>query len=190
MWSDDTYQSEAYIDDSNVKIWKSERDELKRLIDQKEARLAEIAAAEERKEGIRMSQEKAQKKYEREVADAERRKRQAEQQAKAVEGEMAQEITKRLIRNTAGQLDQRIRYLEGHVSGAIEKVFADQLRALQACVEEQYLEPLNAKRAKREELQQLLVQGEAEIAQRRARLQQAGKDVADLLALTQNALNS
>lgn len=190
IWSDDTYQSEAYIDDSNVKIWKSERDELKNLIGQKEARLAEIAAAEERKTGIRISQEKAQKKYEREVADAERRKRQAEQQAKAVEGEMVQEITKRLIRNTAGQLDQRIRYLEGHVSGAIEKVFADQLQALQVCVEEQYLEPLNAKRAKREELQQLLRRGEAEIAQRRARLQQAGKDVSDLLALTQNALNA
>lgn len=190
MWSDDTYQSEAYIDDSNVKIWKSERDELKNLIDQKEARLAEIAAAEERKTGIRISQEKVQKKYEREVVDAERRKKQAEQQAKAVEGEMVQEITKRLIRNTAGQLDQRIRYLEGHVSGAIEKVFADQLRALQACVEEQYLEPLNAKRAKREELQQLLRQGEAEIAQRRDSLLRASKEVADLLALTQNALNA
>lgn len=190
MYSSDTYGNVSRPDDSNVKIWKSERDDLKNLIDQKEARLAEIAAAEERKTGIRLSQEKAQKKYEREVADAERRKKQAEQQAKAVEGEMAQEITKRLIRNTAGQLDQRIRYLEGHVSGAIEKVFADQLRALQACVEEQYLEPLNAKRAKREQLQQLLRQGEAEIAQRRARLQQAGKDVADLLALTQNALNS
>jgi hypothetical protein len=190
MWSDDTYQSEAYIDNSNVKIWKSERDELKNLIDQKEARLAEIAAAEERKTGIRLSQEKAQKKYEREVADAERRKKQAEQQAKAVEGEMAQEITKRLIRNTAGQLDQRIRYLEGHVSGAIEKVFADQLRALQACVEDQYLEPLNAKRAKREQLQLLLRQGEVEIAQRRSRLQLASKDVADLLALTQNALKA
>jgi GTPase SAR1 family protein len=190
MYSSDTYGNVSRPDDSNVKIWKSERDELKNLIDQKEARLAEIAAAEERKTGIRLSQEKAQKKYEREVADAERSKRQAEQQAKAVEGEMVQEITKRLIRNTAGQLDQRIRYLEGHVSGAIEKVFADQLRALQACVEEQYLEPLNAKRAKREELQQLLRQGEAEIAQRRARLQQAGKDVADLLALTQNALNA
>lgn len=190
MWSDDTYQSEAYIDDSNVKIWKSERDELKNLIDQKEARLAEIAAAEERKTGIRISQDKAQKKYEREVVDAERRKKQAEQQAKAVEGEMVQEITKRLIRNTAGQLDQRIRYLEGHVSGAIEKVFADQLRALQACVEEQYLEPLNAKRAKREELQQLLRQGEAEIAQCRDSLLRASKEVADLLALTQNALNA
>lgn len=189
-YSSDTYGAVSQPDDSNVKAWQSERDKLKNLIDQKEARLAEIAAEEARKTGQRISLERAQKKYEREVADAERKKMQAEQQAKAAEGDLVQEITQRLVRNTAGQLDQRIQYLQNHAAKSIEKVFADQLQALQACVEEQYLEPLSAKRAKREELQQLLVQGEAEIAQRRARLQQARKDVADLLALTQNALKA
>ena len=189
-YSSDTYGNVPRPDDSNVKAWQSERDKLKNLIDQKESRLIEIADEEARKTGVRLSLEKAQKKYEREVADAERKKMQAEQQAKVTEGELVQEITQRLIKNTAGQLDQRIRYLENHVSDSIQKVFADQLQALQACVEEQYLEPLSAKRAKREELQQLLSQGEAEIAQRRSSLQQASKDVADLLALTQNALQA
>lgn len=189
-WSDDKYQQESYSDDANVKAYQGERKERMAAIADKEARLAQIAAEEERKTGLRMSLEKAQKKYEREVADAERRKVQAEQQAKAAEGDLLQEITQRLIRNTAGQLNQRIQYLQNHAAKSIERVFADQLQALQACVEEQYMEPLSAKRAKREELQQLLVQGEVEIAQRRARLRQARKDVADLLALTQNALNA
>lgn len=189
-WSDDKYQQESYSDDANVKAYQGERKERMAAIADKEARLAQIAAEEERKTGLRMSLEKAQKKYEREVADAERRKAQAEQQAKAAEGDLLQEITQRLIRNTAGQLNQRIQYLQNHAAKSIERVFADQLQALQACVEEQYMEPLNAKRVKREELQQLLVQGEVEIAQRRARLRQARKDVADLLALTQNALNA
>lgn len=190
MYSDDEYRDVPYSDDSNVRAWREERKERMAVIADKEARLAAIAAEEERKTGVRLSLEKAQKKYEREVADAERKKMQAEQQAKAAEGELVQEITQRLIRNTAGQLEQRIRYLENHASKSIEKVFADQLKALQACVEDQYLEPLNAKRAKREQLQLLLRQGEVEIVQRRASLQQASKDVADLLALTQNALKA
>lgn len=190
VWGNDEYKNKTYYDDNNVKIYQNEKNEIKADILDKEARLAQILEEEERKTGRRLSLERVQKKYESEVADAERRKVQAEQQAKAVEGEMVQEITKRLIRNTAGQLEQRIQYLKDHAAKSIEKVFADQLQALQACVEEQYMEPLSAKRAKREELQQLLSQGEAEIAHRRARLRQARKDVADLLALTQNALNA
>jgi len=190
MWGSDEYRDKVYYDDNNVKAWQAERDMQKNQIDEKEARLAHIAADEERKTGIRMSLEREQKKHEREVARVEKMKIQAAQQAKAAEGDMVQEITQRLIKSTAGQLEQRIRYLENHASNAIQKVFMDQLQALQACVEEQYLEPLNAKRAKREELQQLLRQGEAEIAQRRVSLQQARKDVADLLALTQNALQA
>lgn len=190
VYSDDEYRDVPYSDDRNVQAWQEERKKRMASIADKEARLAEIAAEEERKTGQRISLERAQRKYEREVADAERRRMQAEQQAKAAEGDLVREITQRLIRNTAGQLDQRIQYLQNHAAKSIEKVFADHLKALQACVEEQFLEPLSAKLAKREELQLLLVQGEAEIAQRRARLQQARKDVADLLALTQNALKA
>ena len=190
IYSDDEYRDVPYSDDSNVKDWKEEHKKRMAAAEDKEARLAEIIAEQERNTGLRMTLERAQKKYEREVSDAERKKTQLEQQAKLAEGELVQEITQRLIKNTAGQLDQRIRYLENHAAQSIDKVFADQLQALQACVEEQYLEPLNAKLAKREELQQLLSQGEAQVAQRKDRLQQARKDVADLLALTQNALQA
>ncbi|MDD2728416.1 dynamin family protein [Malikia sp.] len=189
-WGRDEYEDKTYYDFNNVEIYQNEKKEIKADLLDKEARLAQILKEEERKTGQRLSLERAQKKYEREVADAGHKKMQAEQQAKAAEGDLVREITQRLIRNTAGQLDQRIQYLQNHAAKLIEQVFADQLQALQACVEEQYLEPLNAKRAKREELQQLLSQGEAQIAQRRVRLQQARKEVADLLVLTQNALNA
>ena len=168
--------------------WQAERDKMTKALADKEARMEQIATEEEKKTGLRMSLEKAQKKYEREVADFEKKKAAYEQQAQAAQSDLVQETTQKLIKNTAGQLDQRIRYLQDHVADAIHKVFSDQLKALQACVEEQYLEPLRAKLAKREEIQSLLQQGDAEIRQRKADLRQAQQQVSELLDLTENAL--
>ncbi len=190
MYSDDEYRDVAYSDDSNVKAWQAERGSLMKELKDKEARLAQISAEEERKTGIRMSLEKAQKKYEREIADFEKKQALYERQARDAQASLVHETTQRLIKNTAGQLDQRIRYLENHVADAISQVFMDQLKALQACVEEQYLEPMKAKLEKREEIQTLLRQGIAQIEQRKALLGQAQKDVAELLAMTQNALHA
>lgn len=189
-YSDDVYRDVPYSDDSNVKAWQSERAELLKATADKEARMQAIMAEEERKTGLRMSLEKAQKKYEREMAEFEKKKALYEQQAKAAQQDLVQETTQRLIKNTVGQLDQRMGYLQNHVSDAIQKIFSDQLQALQACVDEQYLEPLSAKRAQREEIQALLQQGEAQVAQRKAQLQQAQKEVSDLMAMTQNALQA
>lgn len=190
MYSSDTYGDVSYTDDSNVKEWKAEREKLMSAMADKESRLAQIMTEEERKTGVRMSLEKAQKRYEREVAEFEKKKAAYEQQAKAAQGDLVRETTQRLIKNTAGQLKQRIDHLQNHVADAIQKVFDDQLQALQACVQEQYLEPLNAKLEKRKEVQILLQQSEIEIAQRKSRLQQAQRDVSDLLAMTQNALQA
>lgn len=190
VYSSDTYGEVPYTDNSNVKAWLAERDEMKKTLADKEARMAQIAAEEEKKTGIRMSLEKAQKKYEREVADFEKKKAAYEQQAHSAQSDLVQETMQKLIKNTAGQLDQRIRYLQDHVADAIHKVFSDQLKALQACVEEQYLEPLSAKLAKREEIQSLLQQSDAEISQRKADLRQAQQQVSELLYLTENALQN
>lgn len=187
-YSNDTYGDVPYTDNSNVMAWQAERDKMTKALADKEARMEQIATEEEKKTGLRMSLEKAQKKYEREVADFEKKKAAYEQQAQAAQSDLAQETTQKLIKNTAGQLDQRIRYLQDHVADAIHKVFSDQLKALQACVEEQYLEPLRAKLAKREEIQSLLQQGDAEIRQRKADLRQAQQQVSELLDLTENAL--
>lgn len=187
-YSNDTYGDVPYTDNSNVMAWQAERDKMTKALADKEARMEQIATEEEKKTGLRMSLEKAQKKYEREVADFEKKKAAYEQQAQSAQSDLVQETTQKLIKNTAGQLDQRIRYLQDHVADAIHKVFSDQLKALQACVEEQYLEPLRAKLAKREEIQSLLQQGDAEIRQRKADLRQAQQQVSELLDLTENAL--
>lgn len=187
-YSSDTYGDVPYTDNSNVMAWQAERDKMTKALADKEARMEQIATEEEKKTGLRMSLEKAQKKYEREVADFEKKKAVYEQQAQAAQSDLVQETTQKLIKNTAGQLDQRIRYLQDHVADAIHRVFSDQLKALQACVEEQYLEPLRAKLAKREEIQSLLQQGDAEIRQRKADLRQAQQQVSELLDLTENAL--
>lgn len=188
MYSSDQYGDVPYSDDSNVKAWKEERDKLTTLLADKEQRLEDIVAEEERKTGMRMTLDKAQKKYEREVAAFEKKKAQFEQQSQAAEGQLIKETTQRLVKNTAGQLEQRIRHLENHVKDAVHNVFADQLQALQDCVKEQYLEPLNAKLEKRREIHSLLEQGKLDVAQRRARLEQASKDIDDLMTITQNAL--
>lgn len=190
MYGSDEYADVPYTDDSNVRTWRAERDKIASVLADKETRLAEIMAEEERKTGIRMSLEKAQKKYEREVNEFERKKAAFEQKALVEQETLIQETAARLVRNTAGQLEQRIRYLENNVSDAIQKAFSDQLAALQTCVEEQFFEPLNAKRASREQIQHLLQQDEATITQRHTQLVEAQRDLADLLALTQNALHA
>ncbi len=190
VYSSDTYGEVPYTDNSNVTAWRAERDEMRKTLADKETRMAQIAAEEEKKTGLRMSLEKAQKKYEREVADFEKKKAAYEQQAQAAQSDLVQETTQKLIKNTAGQLEQRIRYLQDHVADAIHKIFSDQLKALQACVKEQYLEPLSAKLAKREEIQSLLQLGDAEISQRKADLRQAQQHVSELMDLTENALQN
>ena len=189
-YSSDTYGDVPYTDNSNVTAWQAEREKMLKTLADKEVRVEQIAAEEEKKTGLRMSLEKAQKKYEREVADFEKKKAAYEQQARAAQSDLVQETTQKLIKNTAGQLDQRIRYLQDHVADAIYKVFSDQLKVLKACVEEQYLEPLNAKRVKREEIQSLLQQGDVEISQRKASLRQAQQQVNELLEMTESALQN
>ena len=73
-YSNDTYGDVPYTDNSNVMAWQAERDKMTKALADKEARMEQIATEEEKKTGLRMSLEKAQKKYEREVADFEKKK--------------------------------------------------------------------------------------------------------------------
>ena len=190
MWSDDKYATVEHTDYSMVEAWKSERTEQRKLMADKESRLAQIAADEEQKTGIRLSLDKTQKKYEREIADFERKQAAMERQAKEDQDDLIRDTVKRLINGTAGQLDQRIRYLQDHAAQAIHTLFMNQLELLKGCVQEQYLEPLNAKRAKHEEVQTLLQQSQATIAQRKTQLASAQIELAALQTQTQTALKS
>ncbi len=190
MWSDDKYATVERTDNSNVEAWKAEREEQRKALADKETRMAQITAEEERKTGTRQSLERAQKKYERELADFERKQAALEKQAKEDQADLIRDSVNRLIKSTAGQLDQRIRYLQDHAAKAIHTLFMNQLELLQGCVQDQYLEPNNAKRAKREEVQTLLQQSQATIAQRKAQLATAQIELAALQTQTQTALKA
>ncbi|PKH02142.1 hypothetical protein CXF72_13130 [Psychromonas sp. MB-3u-54] len=189
-YSDDQYANVPTTDHSNVQAWKAERDITRKSLEDKESRMEAIMIEEERKTGIRISLDKAQKKYEKEVFKFEKDKRLFEQKAKVAQDDLIELATQKLIKNTAGQLDKRIKYLQDNLSSAIGDVFNDQCSTLIACVDEQYVEPLNAKLAKRAEVKTLLQQSETEIKRRKSQLGKACKELNDLLAMTLNALES
>jgi hypothetical protein len=150
--------------------------------------LSKLWHEEQQKTNRRISAEMAQKKYEKEVEKLARDQAKYEREMANEHANILEETTRKLVNSTAGQLDQRIRYLQDHAKQSIHQIFADQMNLLEACVQEQYLEPLNAKRQKREEVQVLLQQGKTQVAERQAELQKAQDEVGQLLDLTQTAL--
>jgi hypothetical protein len=66
----------------------------------------------------------------------------------------------------------------------------DQAGMLAGCVQEQMLEPLNAKRAQQQEIQTLLQQDQVQIEARRAELAAGRQALAEVQDLTQTALNA
>lgn len=189
-WSEDKYVPFTYTDDSELKNWNNQREKLFERQNRDEDRLKEIMLEEERKTGMRMSLERARKKYEKECANLEKEQRKQEQKLQESHAHFVHDTLQRLLKSTTGQLDQRIDSLENHVAQTIPSVFQSQLTALETCVREQYLEPLNAKRAKRAEIQALLQKSQADIAAHTARLQQGQKDIEELAQLTLNALQT
>jgi hypothetical protein len=189
IYSNDTIGDVAYSDDTNVKIWREDYSNRLNEMNNKEAAVEKIIAEEERKSGIRMNLERAQKRYENEIAELEKKKILANQETEKQKSKMIHDITQKLIKNTAGQLQQRIKYLEEHVANAVNKIYMDQLHALQACVEEQFIEPMRAHQSQREKIMQLLQQDEATINQRKIILERGNKEIAELMLMTKDALN-
>ena len=190
MYGRPEYAQVAYTDDTNQKNWKDLYDERSQMLNDKEVWLDKIIAEEQRKTGIRISREKAQKKYEKELADLEKKLKKLQEQEQESQASCVQTALQSLIGRTAGQIDQRIHYLENHVAEAIHGVFQSQLTALEAFVREQYLEPLNAKRAKWAEIQALLQKSQADIDAHTAQLERGQKDIEELAQLTLNALQA
>ena len=177
-----------YDDYSNVKAWKEQQGEAKALIADKEKRVEQIMAEEEKKTHRRMSLEAAQRKYEQEKEKLRKDQEKYERQMAKEHETLVEDTTRKLVNSTAGQLEQRIRYLQDYAKQSIAKIFADQVSLLEACVKEQYLEPLNAKSTQRAEVQELLKQGKEQVQKRQQELEQAQEDLRQLLDITQSAL--
>lgn len=149
-----------------------------------------------------LMQEEAERNKQRQTAEVMRRK--AEQQLARIEKqrkEQEQSIVKeqqaivadtlRTLRNsTMGELNSRINYLEKNASKIVEQLFDDQLIVLLDCVEEQFMQPLRAKQAKREEVLEMFKKGQDEAEQRKAELINAKKQLDEVMDFTQKALTN
>jgi predicted GTPase len=189
MYSSDKYAETEVLDYSNVELWREQMAAQQSILEDKASRVEEIMAEEYRKNGIRISLEAAQRRHEKEVANFTRKMQQEAQKQQRAQQNLVEDMLAKLIAGTAGQLQQRIAYLKGHIAVAIQQIYSNQLELLRECVNEQFLEPLNDKRAQREAVQQLLQQGQLEVSRRKQVLAGAQEEIAGLVTLTLDALH-
>lgn len=187
MYSGPRYEQREYLDDSNVQAWREDMARHQQKLADREQYMAELIRQEKENSGIVISAKAALAIYEKELSNFQRKQQAAERRHQEAQQELVQGMLDRLIAGTVGQLQQRIAYLQGHLAEAIQQLYDNQLQLLQACVAEQFMEPLNDKRAQRESVQQLIQQGQQEVAQRKQVLEQALQDMARLAQATADA---
>ena len=190
LWLSSTYETVTCKDDSNVKRYERERNELRDIQNKRDAALQAIIQEEEQRIGRRMSLEQAQKKLNQLMKKKEQELQKIEQQARLDETAFIADTVKRLRRNTLDHLNDSIAGIERYLNDSLRQVFMKQAEMLADCVREQMLEPLNAKRAQQQEIQTLLQQSQAEIEARRAELTAARQALAEVQTLTQSALHA
>jgi GTPase SAR1 family protein len=184
------YETRYYSDDSEGESWDDQRDEYKRMMNQREAALEKIQKEEEAKSGKRLSQERLMKKYDQQMREAKAALAKAEQQSQSNRQEQITQALSSLTKATAGEIDKRMQTLEGQVLPAIEQAFEGQLKLLKACVEEQFMQPLHAKSQQRQEIADLMAQEQSHIEQRKADLTDGLAQLQGLYALTKDALHA
>lgn len=189
LWLSATYETVTVTDDAALLVHQRESQDLQRKIESKEEALSRIIQEEEKLTGQRISAEMAKKRLEKQQAklakDAEHAKAAAAQERQT----LVAEGMRKLSRNTVAKLDDTIVYLNQHLVAAVRAVFMAQAKLLASCVQEQLMEPLNAKRAQRQEVQLLLQQSAAEIAARKAQLQDGSVALAEVITMTKAILN-
>lgn len=190
LWLSATYETVTVTDDSALRAHQRESQDLHRKIESKEESLARIMREEEELSGQRISLEMAKKRLEKQqvklAKDTERAKAAALQERQTLVADGMRKLT----RNTVAKLDDTVAYLNEHLAAAVRTVFLEQSKLLESCVQEQLMEPLNAKRAQRQEVQLLLQQSSAEISARKAQLQEGCAALAEVIAMTQSVLDA
>jgi len=189
LWLSATYETVTVTDDSALREHRRENQDIKRKIESMEEALARIIQDEEELTGQRISAELAKKRLEKQQAKLAREADRASQAAAQEREALIADGIRKLSRNTVARLDDTIAYMDKHLASAVRAVFMEQAKLLESCVQEQLMEPLNAKKAQRQEVQLLLRQSEAEIAARRMQLQEGSAALAEVIAMTQTVLN-
>jgi GTPase SAR1 family protein len=188
VYSDAKYETFTRYDDSNVKEYQAQRAEISHDVRSREQLLEKLMQADFERNEKRQTAEVLKRKAEQQWEKIEKQ-RKAQEQSIAKEQEAIVADTLHTLRNnTMGELNNRIHYLEKNASKIIEQLFDNQLTALLACVEEQFMQPLQAKQAKREEVLGLFKQGQQETEMRKVELINAKKQLDEVMAFTQTAL--
>lgn len=177
-------------DDSAGEMWEEDKAELQAELNDQKAYIEKLQKAEEEKGRKRMSAGVAQQKYEKDLANFQKKLQLMEQKTKQAKQQVIQDTYQQLIRSTSGELDKIIRQLKKQVQPNIQYIFDSQLTLLQQQVKEQLEQPLQAKLAQRQDIQRLIEQGKEKTEQRKLELQQGLTDVQSLLISTQDALQS
>lgn len=189
LWLSATYENVTVTDDSAKVAHEEDTKELKRKIESKEEALARVIREEEELTGQRITLEMAQKRLKKQQEKLAKEAERAQAAAALERQTLVADGLRKLSRNTVAKLDDTIAYLNQHLAKAVRGVFMEQAKLLASCVQEQLMEPLNAKRAQRQEVQLLLQQSAAEIAARKAQLEVGSTALAEVFAMTQAVLN-
>ena len=189
LWLSPTYETVTMTDDAALLAHQRESQGLQRKMESKEEALARIIQEEEELTGQRISAEMAKKRLEKQQAKLAKEAERAKNAAALERQTLVAEGMRKLSRNTVTKLDDTIVYLNQHLAAAVRAVFVEQAQLLASCVQEQLMEPLNAKRAQRQEVQLLLQQSVAEIAARKAKLQEGSVALTEVINMTQAVLN-
>lgn len=187
MWSSDRFEDVPCYDNSNVEAWRENMKREEAALMQREDQLQAIVDEEQRKTKVKISTEAAIRKYDKMVQTFRRKQAQAEQQYAQAQRDVVADTLARLRHATAGQLEQRIGYIRERVAESILDLYESQLQLLAGCVQEQYVEPLNAKRAQRDSVRQLIEQGQEHVESRKAQLAQGQAQIDELIGLTRAA---
>ena len=175
-------------DDSNVREYEKERDEIKLDLTNRENVLEQLMEEEAAKNQQRQTIEVLRRKAEQQFARLEKQRKAQEELLAKEKQELIADTLRHLHNSTIGELNNRIRQLESFADQTVTQLFDDQLKALLVCVEEQFTQPLLAKQAKREEVLKLFEHSKNDIEQRKAEVVQARKELDEVMELTNTAL--
>lgn len=188
-WGDKKAVTRTHTDDSNVKQFHAERTELKGDVVSRAKMYEKLMAEEAAKNSQRQTAEVLKRKAEQKCAKLEKERKEQDQNLAKEQKTLITNTLRQLRAGTVGELESRIKYLENSAGKAVELLFFAQLEGLLKCVEEQFMQPLRAKQAKREEVVQLFEQGKAEIEHRKAELARAKMELDDVMMFTTSALS-
>lgn len=183
-------KSYSHEDDSNVKYWEHEVAQAKQDILGKESYLQKIQEEEEAKGKKRMSAERAEQQYQKELMRRERDARQIQAKAEQEKASQIENIHSQLVGSTAGTLNTFVRNLEKQVKPNIEQIFNAQMDLLSEMVKDKLQEPLHAKLSQRTEVEKTIQAGKEQIEIHRQSMEKGLKEINQLIAQTNDAADS